>query len=116
MPKIFFTLITVTCLVWTGVLFAGTSDPGKDDSERLQNAIEGYHKKGYTILGPVQYLGKTNKQINLYRQPPVAYTRLWVENLQGETTTLKAQNYVYVFTKNGSVVLIRLKKEFENEK
>ena len=115
MTKIFFTLITAACLVWTGVLFAGPSNPGKEDSERLQSAIERYHKKGYTILGPVQYLGKTNKQINLYRQPPVPYTRLKVRNLMGIITTLKAQNYVYVFTKNSNVVLIRLEKEFENE-
>ena len=115
MTKTFFILITVASLVWTGVLFARPSNPGKNDAERLQSVIEPYHNEGYTILGPVQYLGKTNKQINLYRQPPVRYTRLQVRNLMGAITTLKAQNYVYVFTKNRSVVLLRLKKEFENE-
>lgn len=115
MTKFFFTLITTVCLIWAGVLFAGPSKPVETDAERLQNAISGYHEKGYTILGPVQYLGKTNKQIHLYRQPPVPYTRLRVRNLLGLITTLKAQNYVYVFTRNSSVVLIRLEKEFENE-
>jgi hypothetical protein len=115
MIKNHFMLITAACLVWTGVLFAGTSNPGENDSERLKGVIESYHKEGYIILGPVQYLGKTNKQIYLYRQQPVPYTRLRVRNLMGVITALKAQNYVYVFTKDSSVVLLRLEKEFENE-
>ena len=115
MIKIYFTLITAACLVWTGVLFSGTPIFNEADSERLENTIERYHQDGYTILGPVQYLGKTNKQINLYRQPSVPYTKLQVRNLMGVITVLKAQNYVYVFTKNRSVVLLRLEKEFENE-
>lgn len=115
MTKTFFILITAVSLVWTGVLFARPSNPGENDAERLQNVIEQYHNEGYTILGPVQYLGKTNKQINLYRQPPIPYTRLQVRNLMGEITTIRKHSYVYIFTKKSSVVLIRLKKEFENE-
>lgn len=115
MTKVFLSIITTACLIWTGVLFAENQKPLKNDSQRLNNSIEQYQKKGYAILGPVQFLEKTNSQILFFRQPPVSYTRLRVVNLLGIATTIKRNNYAYVFTKNGNVVMIRLKKEFENE-
>ena len=115
MTKIFFTMITAACLIWTGGLFAETQNPFANDSKPLTKAMAQYHKKGYTSLGPVQYLERTKNQILFYRQPPMPYKRLRVENSLGIATTIKRLNYAYVFNKNGHVVMIRLEKEFENE-
>ena len=48
---------------------------------------------------------------HFYRHPPIAYTRLRIIREIGVPTSVKRGDFVYVLSKEGRVVLIRIKKK-----
>tara|TARA_B100000614_G_scaffold253663_1_gene267888 strand:- start:2481 stop:2843 length:363 start_codon:yes stop_codon:yes gene_type:complete len=115
------TIITVTillCLIiqygTLTVLSLNASD--KNEASPLVLALNNFRDDGFTILGPVQYLGKTPSAVRLYRHPNVTYKRLQVINHEGYPRTIKKNDFVYVLKKDSKVVLMQIeRKEGKNE-
>jgi hypothetical protein len=61
-------------------------------------------------LGPIQYLGKTSGKIKLYNHGPIAYKDLDVMDQAGEEDLVNKYDFVYVLSKDGHLILIRLDK------
>jgi hypothetical protein len=99
-----------------GMTVAHSSSSNEDEVTPLELTINEYREKGYTILGPVQYLGKTPSTIILYRHKPVSYERLHIINESGYLSTVKKKDFVHVLKKDNSVVIIRKeRKEVRDE-
>ncbi|WDP88642.1 MAG: hypothetical protein HUN04_02355 [Desulfobacter sp.] len=107
MMKAFSCLLLLACLLAPAGLFAANNDTAAPITITLQK----YKNDGYSILGPVQYLEKTKDSIVFYRHPPITYTRLRIIKPIGVPTSIKRGDVVYVLSKRGNVVLIRIKKK-----
>ncbi len=96
-------------------LAAGNLSPGQDEISPINITLTKYRERGYEVLGPIQFLGKNDGQIMLYRHDPVSYKRLDVINELGEAWLVRKHNFVYVLSKANHVVLIRLNKKEGND-
>lgn len=110
MKPIFFFLLAA-CLLSPASTFAGTTTQDPDQLSPMAITLQGYRAEGYTVIGPVQYLDRTKGFISFYRQSPVAYTRLRVINAIGIPTSIKRGDFVYLLSKKGRIILIRLKQK-----
>ena len=104
-------LLLVICLLFPVGISAGTKVSDKDAADPIVITLEKYKADGYSIIGPVQYLDRSKGKIILYRHPPVAYTHLRVTNEMGRVRSVKKGQFVYVLSKKGRVILIRLNKK-----
>lgn len=119
------TPLFLLCLLLPSGLFAtdalqAPAKPEQDSPDRLQDqqepsqvqlTLEKYQKDGYEVrVGPIQYLGKQGKHIELYNHQPVSYGVIYMVDEAGNACTLKKYDFVYVLQKDASVVLIRLER------
>ncbi len=103
------------CLLAPVSLMAGDLNPDQDVASPIIITLTEYRELGYKVLGPIQFLGKGDGQIKLYRNEPVSYKRLDVINEFGEAWLVRKYNFVYVLSKDNHVVLIRLDKKEGND-
>lgn len=108
-------LILICLIAVPGVQAGNPEKRQKNNSDPLAITLLEYEEKEYQMTGPVQYLGKTRKQILFYRHPPVTFTRLTMIVPGGKITVLKKYDFVYLLSKYKNIVLIRIeKKEADN--
>lgn len=104
-------LILLLCLALPGLSTALASEPVEQELPPLTRTIQQHVNEGYKVLlGPIQYLGKTESVISLYRHSPVAYSHLTVINQFGEPWFVREEDFVYILARNGRLVLIRIHK------
>lgn len=103
-------LILICLIVVPGVQADSREKSGKK-SDPLTITLLEYEKQGYQIIGPVQYLGKTNKKLLVFRHTPVTYTRLKTIAPDGKAIVLKKDDFVYLLSKRKNIVLVRIKKK-----
>jgi hypothetical protein len=96
-------------------LIAGNPNPNKFVGSPLTTTLTKYRERGYEILGPIQYLGKDDGRIQLYRHAPVSYKNLDIFNELGNAWLVRKYNFVYILTKDGHVVIIRLNRKENND-
>lgn len=107
-------ILILICLIAVPGVQAGNPENPGNDSDPLGITLLEYEKKGYQMIGPVQYLGKTKKQILFYRHPPVTFTRLTMIIPGGTTIVLKKYDFVYLLSKYENIVLVRIEKKEAN--
>lgn len=108
-------VLILICLIGVPGVQAGNSEKQQNASDTLDITLQAYDKKGYQMIGPVQYLGKTKKQLLFYRHSPVTFTRLKMIVPGGKTVVLKKYDFVYLLSKHKNIVLVRIeKKEADN--
>ncbi len=115
MRQILFNAFIVLCLLVPANLAAGNLDPDKDKISPLIVTLTKYRERGYDVLGPVQYLGKDDGRILLYRHNPVSYKKLDILNELGKAWLVRKHNFVYILSKKGHVVIIRLNRKENND-
>lgn len=108
MNKFFFTIIIAASLILPAEVLAGSSNFSKETPDPITITLAQYKVEGYSVIGPVQYLGKTKTEIFFYRQPSISYKSLRMIKPGGGATTVKREQFVYALLKNGKVVLIRI--------
>jgi hypothetical protein len=111
MRQILFNAFIVLCLLVPANLAAGNLDPDKDIISPLTVTLTKYRERGYDVRGPLQYLGKEDGRILLYRHDPVSYKRLDIFNELGNAWMVRKHNFVYILSKDGHVVIIRLNRK-----
>jgi len=111
MNKLFLTIIIAAGLILPAEVLAGSSDLSKETPDPITITLAQYKVEGYSVIGPVQYLGKTKTEIFFYRQPSISYKRLRMIKPDGIATTVKREQFVYALSKHGKVVLIRINKK-----
>lgn len=115
MNKIFLIIIITAGLILPSGVLARKSNSSKETPDPITITLAQYKVEGYSVIGPVQYLGKTKTKIFFYRRPSISYKRLRMINQDGVATTVKREQFVYALSKNGKVVLIRINnKERKN--
>ena len=107
-------VLIIICLIGVPGVQAGNSKKPENNSDTLDITLQEYEKKGYQMIGPVQYLGKTKQQILFYRHSPVTFTRLKMIVPGGKTITLKRYDFVYLLSKRKNIVLVRIEKKEAN--
>ncbi|MCA1785268.1 MAG: hypothetical protein LC657_04705 [Desulfobacteraceae bacterium] len=111
--SLFFILL---CLLVPSALLSSPPEPESKLTTPLEDTLNDYLEQGYEVLlGPVQYLGKTDTSISLYRHPPIAYTKIDAINQFGEAWFVRDKDFVYVLSRKGHVVLIRMHEENKDE-
>lgn len=102
-------LLILLCLMRPWGLTAAETDD--EVITPLLETLQAYVNNGYNVQGPVQYLGKTGKVINVYRQRPIAYDRIEIINQFREPWFVFEEDIVYILSKNGHIVLIRVHRD-----
>lgn len=93
---------------------AQDNSENQEEMSDIQITLQEYKEDGYELSGPVQYLGKTRDKIKFYKNSPVAYRIMDAIDETGEKCSVKKHDFVYVLSKHGHVVLIRVEREGEN--
>ncbi|MFP4167562.1 MAG: hypothetical protein ACLFSY_01760 [Desulfonatronovibrionaceae bacterium] len=109
-----FTLTVVLLFVGAFAFAAEGPDEEKQDEPQVQMTLEKYKSEGYSVLGPVQYLGRSTRVINLYRHDPLKYSRLEIIAEDGTRTAVQKYDRVYVLSKGEHVVLVRMQDQGGN--
>ncbi|WP_020585807.1 hypothetical protein [Desulfobacter curvatus] len=73
MNKLFLTIIIAAGLILPAEVLAGSSNFSKEAPDPITITLARYKAEGYSVIGPVQYLGKTKTKIFFYNQPSVSY-------------------------------------------
>ncbi len=115
MKPIFFITFFILCLLFPANLIAGNTNPDKEEVSPLTITLTKYRERGYEILGPIQYLGKDDGRIKLYRHDPVPYKKLDIFSERGKAWLVRKHNFVYILSKDGHVVIIRLNRKESND-
>jgi hypothetical protein len=103
------------CLLFPSNLVAVTPNPDQALVSPLSITLSKYRERGYDVLGPVQYLGKDDGRIHLYRHATVSYKRLDIFNEIGKAWLVRKYNFVYILSKDDHVVIIRLNRKERND-
>ena len=108
--------LLLTCLFLAGLLlpaglYAADEVRLQEEPTRMQLMLENYKQKGYEIEGPVQYLGRNQNKIELFRRPPVSYTTINIIDPQGRPCFVDRQDFVFVLKNGEQVVLIRMERK-----
>ena len=108
-------MLILTCLMVIPAAQARNAQKPGSNLTPLAITLNAYEKKGFQVIGPVQYLGRTQKQVIFYRHPPVAFTRLETITPDGKSIVLKKYDFVYLLSERQNIVLVRIeKKEADN--
>ena len=110
MKRLIFTVLFLLCLLIPASVTAEQGPQDQEEMSRMQMTLREYRQDGYEMLGPMQYLGRSTDKIKLYKHDPVSYRILDTVDETGEMCSLKKHDFVYVLSKHGHVVLIRLDK------
>lgn len=111
MNKLFLIIIIAAGLILPAEVLAGSSNFSKETPDPITITLAQYKGEGYSVIGPVQYLGKTKTEIFFYRQPSISYKKFRMITPDGVETTVRREQFVYALSKNGEVVLIRIDKK-----
>jgi hypothetical protein len=111
MNKFFLTIIIAAGLILPAEVLAGSSNFLKETPDPITITLAQYKAEGYSVIGPVQYLGKTKTEVFFYRQLAITYKKLRMIKPEGVAITVKREQFVYALSKNDKVVLIRINKE-----
>jgi len=90
--------------------------PGGKDVSPMRVMLNEYRQEKYSILGPVQYLGRDTETIDVFRYGRIPYRILDMKGESGGRCYLKESDYVYVASKDGHVVLLCVSREGRNVK
>ena len=82
-----------------------------DEISPMELTLKEYRDRGYKILGPFQYLGRSDGRIKLFRHGLVPYGIMDMIDEAGENIRLDQYEFVYVLSKDGHIVLLRVAKE-----
>lgn len=107
LARIIFLLLLLCCMPLPAALASG-QELVENENSPLQEMLDEYRDEGYKILGPVQYLGRDTDNIKLFRHGPVSYRIMDMMDENGNRCYLERRDFVYVLSKDGHVVLIRL--------
>lgn len=112
MKRILWSALVLLCLLIPASLPAADNNGGdQEEMSEMQMTLNKYKEEGYDLLGPVQYLEKSSERITFYRHSPVAYRILDTIDEAGDRCSLKKHDFVFVLSKHGHVVLIRVDRE-----
>lgn len=111
MNKLFLTIIIAASLILPAEVLAGSSDILEETPDPITITLARYKAEGYSVIGPVQYLGKTETEIFFYRRSSISYKKLQMLKPDDVATTVKRKQFVYALSKNGKVVLIQIDKK-----
>ena len=115
MKKIIYTIFIVAFLLAPAGLLAIDSQSSPKQFRPIDITILKYKTDGYkVVVGPIQYLGKSDSQINLYGHKSVSFKRLDVVDETGAAWFVKKLDFVYILLKDSHVVLIRIKRKGVN--
>lgn len=104
------------CLLLSVVTLSAAPDTPKKVTTPFEDTVQSFLNNDYEMLmGPVQYLGKTDSSILLYRLPAVTYDRVDVINQFGEAWFLRKNDFIYILSKRGHLVLIRVHEKEEDK-
>lgn len=103
-------VLSFTCVI---ALAGDKPDIEKQEQTQVQIVLNKYNAEGYSVLGPVQYLGRSFRTIKLYRHDPVKYSGLEIIAEDGARTEVQKYDRVYVLSKGKQVVLVRLEPREE---
>lgn len=101
-------------LILPAGLSAQEKNGKQEELSELQVTLQEYREEGYEMLGPVQYLGKTRDKIKFYKNSPVDYRIMDTIDETGEKCSVKKHDFVYVLSKLGHVILIRVERDGED--
>ncbi|MCF8027095.1 MAG: hypothetical protein K9K81_01905 [Desulfobacteraceae bacterium] len=110
MKRLLFTALFLIYLLAPVILPAEQSPQDSEEMTETEVLLTRYKEAGYNFFGPIQYLGKTSRKIKLYDHSPIAYKDLDVMDQKGEEDLVNKYDFVYVLSKDGQIILIRLDK------
>lgn len=114
MKRIFHVFLFLLCVMLisdTGAGAGSQSVRNKGEMTPLKTTLNTYREEGYTVLGPVQFLGRNSSNIQLYRRAPVPYRMMDVIGETGDKCYVNRHDFVYVLSRRGHVVLVRIDRE-----
>jgi hypothetical protein len=118
MKKTIFTLVILLYFFSAAHVLAdnqGDQDASTVPLTPLQQTILNYKTAGYDmVVGPVQYMGRSDNYLRLYNRKAVAYESLNVVDETGADAYVRRNDFVYLFLKDNHAVLVRTTREVAN--
>lgn len=89
---------------------------GEQEASPMRVMLNQYRAEQYTVLGPVQYLGKDTDAIEVFRYGRIPYRFFDAKSENGGRCFPNKRDYVYVASNNGHVVLFCIDLEGKHVK